>query len=61
MVCVVVPHPRLGERLCLRTVLGAYVVIYLVVVPLGIEWRINITKINRLIAINFRRISRLSP
>jgi hypothetical protein len=50
LVGVVVPRPCVGERLRLRTVFGADVVVYLVVVAFRIERRINITKINRLVA-----------
>jgi len=46
---VVVPRPCVGKRLCLRTVFGADVVVYLVVVALGIERRIDVAKINRLV------------
>ena len=47
---VVVPRPWVGKRLCLGTVLGADVVVYLVVVAFGIERRIDVAKINRLVA-----------
>lgn len=46
---VVVPCPCVGEGLCLGTVFGADVVVYRVVVAFGIERRIDITKINRLV------------
>ena len=49
LVGVVVPRPCVGKRLCLGAVLGADVVVYLVVVAFGIERRIDITKINRLV------------
>ena len=45
-----VSRPCVGERLCLRTVFGADVVVYLVVVAFGIERRIDVAKINRLVA-----------
>ncbi len=50
LVGVVVPRPCVGESLCLRTVFGADVVVYLVVIAFRVERRINVTKINRLVA-----------
>ena len=49
LVASAVPRPCVGEGLGLGAVFGADVVVYLVVVTFGIERRIDITKINRLV------------
>jgi hypothetical protein len=45
----VVPRPRVGKSLRLGAVLFANVVIDLVVIPLRVEWWVNVTEINRAI------------
>ena len=53
LVGVIVPRPCVGEGLCLGAVFGADIVVNLVVIALGIERRIDVAKINRLIADKF--------
>jgi hypothetical protein len=49
LTCLLIPRPCVNKCLFLRSIFTAQLVINLVVVALGIEGRVNVAKMNRLI------------